>query len=160
MEIESNMNIADSLSGKLMSAVVDVCTALLYLILLFRLNALLTVLCIGITLINVFVVMAVQEKLKMGSQRMLQDGGKLDGVSINGLQMAETLKAGGTEDSFFSKWAGYQAKYVNSYQEVSTISGVLTILPDVLSPIPGSGRRQSAKDRYDARASARQSLVP
>lgn len=131
--IESNMNIADSLSGKLMSAVVDVCTALLYLILLFRLNALLTVLCIGITLINVFVVMAVQEKLKMGSQRMLQDGGKLDGVSINGLQMAETLKAGGTEDSFFSKWAGYQAKYVNSYQEVSTISGVLTILPDVLS---------------------------
>ena len=131
--IESNMNIADSLSGKLMSAVVDVCTALLYLILLFRLNALLTVICIGITLINVFVVMAVQEKLKMGSQRMLQDGGKLDGVSINGLQMAETLKAGGTEDSFFSKWAGYQAKYVNSYQEVSTISGVLTILPDVLS---------------------------
>ena len=124
---------SDSLSGKLMSAVVDVCTALLYLILLFRLNALLTVLCIGITLINVFVVMAVQEKLKMGSQRMLQDGGKLDGVSINGLQMAETLKAGGTEDSFFSKWAGYQAKYVNSYQEVSTISGVLTILPDVLS---------------------------
>ena len=131
--IESNMNIADSISGKLMSAVVDVCTALLYLILLFRLNAILTVLCISITLINVFVVMAMQERLKMGSLRMLQDAGKLDGVSINGLQMAETLKASGTEESFFSKWAGYQAKYVNSYQEVSTISGALTILPDVLS---------------------------
>lgn len=131
--IESNMNIAASLSGKLMSALVDVFTALLYLILLFRLNALLTLICIGITLINVFVVMSVQEKLKMGSQKMLQDAGKLDGVSINGLQMAETLKAGGSEDAFFSKWAGYQAKYVNSYQKVSTISGVLTIVPDLLS---------------------------
>ena len=131
--IESNMNIANSLSSKLMSAVVDVCTALLYLILLFRLNSFLTFICIAITLINVIVVTSVQDKLKMGSQRMLQDAGKLDGVSINGLQMIETLKAGGTEDSFFSKWAGYQAKYVNSYQSVSTVSGLLSILPDVLS---------------------------
>ncbi len=131
--IESNLNIADSLSRKLVSAIVDVFTALLYLILLFRLNALLTFMCIGITMINIFVVLGVGERLKMGSQRMLQDAGKLDGVSINGLQMAETLKASGTEDSFFSKWAGYQSKYVNSYQEVSGISGLLTILPDLLS---------------------------
>ncbi len=133
--IESNMNIADSLSNKLMSAVVDVCMDFLYLILLFRLNALLTLVCIIITLTNVFIVMAVQERLKMGSQRMLQDAGKLDGVSINGLQMAETLKAGGSENEFFSKWAGYQAKYVNSNQEVSAISGLLSILPDFLSRI-------------------------
>ena len=131
--IESNMNIAASLSGKLTSAVVDVCTALLYLVLLFRLNAVLTLLCIGITLTNVLVVMAVQEKLRIGSQRTQQDGGKLDGVSINGLQIAETLKASGTEDAFFSKWAGYQAKYVNSRQGVAAVSGLLAILPDVLS---------------------------
>ena len=63
------------------------------------------------------------------------DGGRVLGVSMNGLAVMETIKASGSESGFFSKWAGYQAKYVVSEQEVARVGLVLGTLPAVLLAI-------------------------
>lgn len=45
----------------------------------------------------------------------------------------ETLKATGSEASFFSRWAGYQAKAANAQQELSRWTNLLTPMPAMLT---------------------------
>jgi len=45
----------------------------------------------------------------------------------------ETVKSSGGESSFFSKWAGYQAKYVNSEQAMARVGLVMGSLPALLT---------------------------
>jgi ABC-type bacteriocin/lantibiotic exporter with double-glycine peptidase domain len=47
----------------------------------------------------------------------------------------ETVKSSGGESDFFSRWAGYQARYVVSEQEVSRIAITLGTLPTLLTAI-------------------------
>jgi len=128
-----NIRTANTISSKLMSILVDLFMALVYLALLLRLNYQLTIICIVITLLNVFFVFIFSKRIRMERFRELGAKGKFYGVSVNGLQIIETLKAGGNEDAFFSKWAGYQTKYVNSYRKISSYRGILEIIPHILS---------------------------
>jgi len=130
-----NIRTANTVSSKLVSTIVDLFMALLYLGLLLRLNYQLTIICIVITLLNIFIVLILTKRIRMERFRELGAKGKFIGVSVNGIQMIETLKSGGKEDAFFSKWAGYQTKYVNSYRKISSYRGILEILPHILSNI-------------------------
>ncbi len=133
--VRANMNLAKSMSSKLINTAVDVVMALCYLGLLFKLNYYLTLICILITSLNIFVVIAFKNKVKISSQKTFLERAKLFGVSVHGIQTIETLKAGGKEDAYFSKWAGYQAKYVNSNHKLSSYCGLIEILPHVLSEL-------------------------
>ena len=44
----------------------------------------------------------------------------------------ETLKASGLESDLFSRWAGYQAKYLNAQQELSTITHTFLAVPPLI----------------------------
>ena len=52
------------------------------------------------------------------SRRFEQDQGKVIATSFSGVQMIETLKAGGTESDFFARWAGFQAKAIRAEQDL------------------------------------------
>jgi ABC-type bacteriocin/lantibiotic exporter with double-glycine peptidase domain len=54
---------------------------------------------------------------------------------MNGLQIIETLKATGSESNFFGKWAGYQAKTLNSEQKLGVSSQFLSVFPTFLTGI-------------------------
>lgn len=133
--VRANTNIAKDFSSKLVTAAVDVIMALLYLVLLLKLNYQLTIICAAITSLNVFILILYYNRLKIGSQRVYLERAKLFGVSVNGIHLIETLKTAGKEDEFFSKWAGYQTKYVNTNHKFSNYRGLIEILPHVLSEI-------------------------
>ena len=132
---EAAMSIAESLSGKLVGAGMDACMVLFYAVLLFYFDATLTLVCMALTAVSFVGAALLKTRLRIGNQRMQQDRAKYEGVSINGLQIIESLKAGGREAEFFAKWAGYQAKYENSRQSVSHYTNALSILSSTMAQL-------------------------
>jgi len=70
---------------------------------------------------------------KQLNQRLAMDGGKLLGVSMNGLTVMETIKSAGGEAGYFAKWSGYQARYLNSQQQMTRIATNLSQVPLLLT---------------------------
>jgi ABC-type bacteriocin/lantibiotic exporter with double-glycine peptidase domain len=54
---------------------------------------------------------------------------------MSGLQIIETIKATGSESDFFAKWSGYQAKALNTEQQLGVSSQFLTVFPAFLTGI-------------------------
>ncbi len=98
-------------------------------------DVVLTSIAIAFVAVNIFALQWVQRRRVDGNMRLMQEQGKVSGVSISGLQSMETLKASGLESDFFSRWAGYYAKAINAKQEMDATNQTLGILPSFLSAI-------------------------
>ncbi len=69
------------------------------------------------------------------NRKYAMDAGKLMGASMAGLVAMETIKSSGGEAGFFAKWAGYQAKFLNSQQEAARVATRLAQLPAALTAL-------------------------
>ncbi|AFY34444.1 NHLP family bacteriocin export ABC transporter peptidase/permease/ATPase subunit [Calothrix sp. PCC 7507] len=136
-EISSRVNLNDSLasilSGRLATTAIAVVTVIFYAIVMLQYDKILTSIGIAFVVINLLALQWVSRRRVDANMRLQQDQGKVAGVSISGLQSMETLKASGLESDFFSRWAGYYAKSVNSQQEMDITNQTLGVLPSFLS---------------------------
>ena len=130
-----NDKVAGMLSGDLAHAVLAVIQAVFFAALMFFYDVTLTLISIAVVSINVVVMQSIAQKTKDASQKLAIDGGKVMGASMNGLMVMETIKSSGGEGSFFSKWSGYQAKYVNSEQAVARVGLVMGSMPALLTTL-------------------------
>lgn len=131
--LQINDKVAETISGKLATTVVDSLLVVFYAVLMMLYDVPLTLLCIAIALLNVGGMKLVARRRVDASRRLQQDYGKLMGTAMNGLQLLETIKATGGESEFFARWAGYQAKALRSQQELDTLSQLLTAVPPFVS---------------------------
>ncbi len=127
-----NDRVAQLLSRDLATNSLGTLMIVFFAILLFRYDAVLTLLGIAVVSLNVLALRFVSRKRVDGNRRLLQEHGKLYGTAIGGLQTIETLKAMGGEASLFSRWSGYQAKVVNIRQELERYTQVLDAVPPLL----------------------------
>ena len=128
-----NDKVAGMLSGDLAHAFLAVIQAVFFAALMLFYDVWLTLISIVVVSINIFVLHLVAQKTKEASQKLAIDGGKVYGATMSGLQVMETVKSSGGESSFFSKWAGYQAKYVNSEQAMARVGLVMGSVPELLT---------------------------
>ncbi len=127
-----NDQVATLLSSKLASTLLDIVTVFFYAGLMYLYDPLLTGIGLGIGLLNVLALRWVSRKRVDLNQRLLQERGKLTGVSMSGLRMIETLKSVGREGDFFARWAGYQAKVTKAQQDMGVYSNFLVAVPPLL----------------------------
>ena len=133
--ISFNEMVAGVLSNQAATAVLDFFIALFYLALLFQYSVTLTLIGVSFSFINLAVFLLMRRKLTDLTMKIQQDQGKAYGTAMNGLMMIETIKANGNETDFFSKWAGYKAKVLNSTQEIQIWSLASSVLPTLLNGI-------------------------
>ena len=126
-----NDRVAGLLTGDLARALLNIITAVFFAAMMFYYDVVLTLISIAVA-VNVVVLRLSARRIRDMSMRLAQDGGRLLGAAMSGLSMIETIKASGSEASFFSRLAGYQAKYVVSEQEVACSGLVLGAMPLLL----------------------------
>jgi NHLM bacteriocin system ABC transporter peptidase/ATP-binding protein len=124
-----NDNVARVVSGKLATTVIDSAMTVFYAILMLFYDVPLTLTVIVIALMNAGAVKLAARARTDASRRLMMDKGKLMGTAMNGLRMIETLKATGSEGEFFSRWAGYYAKAVNTEQALQVLAQTSSMVP-------------------------------
>jgi NHLM bacteriocin system ABC transporter peptidase/ATP-binding protein len=133
MRMDSNDIVAAFLSRHLATNAINVLTLIFYLAVMFYYNITLTVLSLGLAVVNVLYFIYSSGKMEELNSRRSRDIGKIYGTSMAGISLIETLKATGGESGFFQKWSGYQAKQLNADQKLGFISQILFSLPNLTS---------------------------
>ncbi len=130
--VQANDTVAQLLSRDLATSVVSAVVVTFYAVVMFSYDRVLTLVSVGTVLANVVLLRAVARSRVDATRRLRQDRGRLVGTTYNGLQLIETLKATGSEDDFFARWAGFQTKVANGQQRLGASTQVLTVVPPLL----------------------------
>lgn len=138
-EISSRMQIndrvADVLSGKLATTVIDTLMMVFYVLIMVQYDGLLTGIAISFAALNFVALQWLSRSRVDANLRLAQEQGKVAGVAISGIQVIETVKASGLEADLFTRFAGYYAKSLNAEQELGVQTQILTVLPTLLTAL-------------------------
>jgi NHLM bacteriocin system ABC transporter peptidase/ATP-binding protein len=133
--VRLNDQVAHFLSSQLTISALNVLIIAFYALIMLQYSVVLTVTGVGIALLNLVALRYVSRRRIDLNRRLQQDNAKLLSTSFSGLQMIETLKATGSEDDFFSRWAGFQAKALSARQELGAASQYLAAVPTLLGAL-------------------------
>jgi NHLM bacteriocin system ABC transporter peptidase/ATP-binding protein len=130
-----NNRVASILSEDLANALLSVLTAGFFAVVMLFYDLTMSLITIFVAILNFGVLFQVAQRRKELNQRLAIDQSKVIGTSMTGLTLIETLKASGSESDFFSRWAGYQARFMSSMQEMSRTSISLDLVPRFLTAV-------------------------
>ena len=131
--VRNNIRVADLLTGKLAQAAISMVTVLFYVGLMLYFDVWLTLMGILLGCLNLVVLKVVTRFRQDQSIKLMMESGKLYGMGATGLRLIETLKATGAESDFFSQWAGYHARTINTKQKLGRINYLINVVPPLLS---------------------------
>jgi len=134
---DTNASIAKNLVETLAPLVIDTIMMLVYLFIMIRYSLLLTLVGVSAILINIFVSRLISKKRVNITRVMMRDSGKLNGTTVSGIEMIETIKSSGCENGFFEKWAGYQASVNNQQVRFAKLNQYLGMIPQIVSSLSG-----------------------
>ncbi|MCP6757224.1 MAG: NHLP family bacteriocin export ABC transporter peptidase/permease/ATPase subunit [Fischerella sp. CENA71] len=133
--VQINDSVAEILSGRLATTVIDSVMMVLYLIIMIQYNLVLSAIAVCFAAINIIALQLLSQARVDTNLRLAQEYGKVSGVTVAGIQTIETVKASGLEADLFSRFAGYYAKVLNTQQELGLQTQILTTLPTILTAL-------------------------
>jgi NHLM bacteriocin system ABC transporter peptidase/ATP-binding protein len=131
--VTTNDTLAVFLSSDLATNGINLLLIVFYGVLMLQYDIPLTLIGLAIAGLNLLALQLIARRRTDTNQRLLLERGKLTGVSMQGLQLIETLKAGGLESDFFAQWGGQLAKTTNAEQELGFSSELLSAAPVFLT---------------------------
>ncbi|WWQ69208.1 NHLP family bacteriocin export ABC transporter peptidase/permease/ATPase subunit [Streptomyces sp. Q6] len=133
--LQSNDGVSETLARDLTAAGVDGIVVLLYAALLWTYDPQLTMVGVGIALLNVVAMRIVVRLRATRTQKLRADTARLTNTSYTGLQLIETMKATGGEDGYFRRWAGQHATTLEEQQRLGVPSAWLGVVAPTLATL-------------------------
>lgn len=133
--VSLNDRVADILSGRLATTVIDAVMMVFYLAIMLMYDWGLTAIALCFAAINFLALHLLSRTRIDANMKIAQEQGKVAGTAIASINMIETIKASGLESDSFSKFAGYYAKSLNAQQQLELQTQYLNLLPIFLNAI-------------------------
>jgi NHLM bacteriocin system ABC transporter peptidase/ATP-binding protein len=133
--LEISDHTAHLLANQFAKTALDLVMVIFFFVVMWQYNILLTIIGLAFALLNILALRLIAEKREESYGQLIQAEGKLSGVAMSGLQIIETIKAGGREDDFFQKWAAFHAKVANAEQKLARLSIFLNSVPHILTAL-------------------------
>ena len=130
-----NGSVAGTLVDTFAPLMINTAMMVFYLALMLRQSPLLTMIGLVALLINIAVSRAVSNRRVNLTRVQMRDAANLESATVSGIALIETIKAGGAENGFFQRWAGYQASVNRQKSRSLKNDALLGMIPDFLCAI-------------------------
>lgn len=134
---QSNESVAQILIGELAPVGLNVGMLVFYLAVMLHYSPVLTAIGMAATVCNLFVTRYTARKRVNIARAMLTDESKLDAATLSGIEMIETIKAGGAENGFFARWSGCSARVNHAKTDAVKLTSTLGAVPELLVRLAG-----------------------
>ena len=129
----ANVDIAEMIVNTLTPLLLSAVMMVFYLVVMLRYSLLLTLVGLLSVLLNLFLSRLISEKRVNITRVSMRDEGKLAAATVSGIRMIETIKAGGAENGYFRRWAGFQASVNAQDKRFTVLDQRLGIIPSFVS---------------------------
>ncbi|MCF0120101.1 MAG: NHLP family bacteriocin export ABC transporter peptidase/permease/ATPase, partial [Oscillospiraceae bacterium] len=127
-----NETISSELMNTFAPLALDLILIFIYLVVMLRYSVLLTVVGVTAILINSILSQVISRKRVNITRVQMRNAGTLVSMTANGIRMIESLKASGSENGYFEKWAGYQANVNTQTNKFSKLNQLLGSVPALI----------------------------
>jgi len=131
----SNEVIAETLISKLAPLFLNFVLMVFYLVIMFHYSLVLTALGLFSIAVNLLLAWLISKKRINITRGQMRDAGRLYGLTVNGIEMIETIKSAGAENGFFEQWSGTQAAVNTSKTEFNKTNLCLGAIPAAISSL-------------------------
>ncbi|GGK05407.1 NHLP family bacteriocin export ABC transporter peptidase/permease/ATPase [Pilimelia anulata] len=131
--------VARVVSTQLAPALLQACTAVLYLVLMLLLSPPLTLIAAAAAVVDVLVLRAARRHREDASGVVVREESALHAVSYYGLRTIESVKAAGGEDDLFAKVTGFHARAANARQRLEVPYTVVSAVPALTAQLATIG---------------------
>jgi NHLM bacteriocin system ABC transporter peptidase/ATP-binding protein len=125
------------MSGSLLSAFVSLLAITVYAAVMAGYDLALTAVAMAFAGLNLWLLLAMTQRLSNAHGRMLQEEGRLQAMLYQGFANLDSFRASGTEGVFFRRWAGAHAKVLSAEQEMTRSRRLLSGLVMLLTSVTG-----------------------
>ena len=136
---EINASVSASIVNTLAPLTVNAGMAVFYLLVMFRYSLILSAFGLLSIMINLFMARIISKKRIGITRRQIRDAGRLNAMTLAGIEQIEIIKASGAENGFFEAWEGYQASVNTEAVRFARLNAYLGIIPELVSSLAGIG---------------------
>ena len=135
---DENASVASSLVDRVAPLVINTGMMFFYLFVMLKNSVLLTALGMISIISDVVMARIISRKRVNITRVQMRDSGKLRGLTTAGIEMIESIKAGGAENGFFERWSGFQASVNAQMDKYTRLNTYLGIIPSIVSEVTNS----------------------
>ena len=133
--VSSIDRVAKNLTEQFLVLVIDMAMSAVLLIAMLVYDVVLTLVVLSLGLLHGLLARFVGARRAVRIEAMRREQGLLIGVGMQMLSHAENLRMTGSDDRFFSRWSGQQARELHARQACSELGQVDTALPGLIAAL-------------------------
>ncbi len=132
---DENASIASNLVETFTPLLLKTGMMFFYLFVMIKYSPILTALGLFSLVVDIVMARIISSHRVNITRVQMRDSGKLSGLSVAGIEMIESIKAGGAESGFFARWAGFQASVNTQMNKFTNLNTYLGMIPTIVSSL-------------------------